>query len=305
MTIAVSILPIVSIIFVGFISVRLGLVPREKWGGVEALGFNVLIPAIIINSIYKSDLSASQVGTYVWVLILVIGVCGLLSLSVRLFLPTGAASFPKLTTLFQSTTRWNAFVALAAGEQIAGGAALSAISVAMAFIIPAINVVNIVVLTTFGEGRATVTGVISGIAKNPLVVACVVGLALNLSGMPLPGQVLAPLDLISRGALAVGLLAVGASLDLKRLLSPSIILVLGVCIRCVLCPVMFLLLGRWVGLDTVQLTCGVLICGVPAASNGYIVAKKMGGDAELYADIVTWQTIIAPFSISVALYGTL
>ena len=253
-------------------------------------------------AVYKSDLSGSLVGTYIWVLFLVIGIVGLLSLSVRLVLPTAAMSSPKLTTLFQATTRWNAFIALAAGEQIAGQSALSVIAVAMAFIIPVINVVNIVVLATFGDGATTVKGVVVGVAKNPLVVACVVGLVLNLSGVALPDQVLQPLDFISRGALAVGLLVVGASLDLKRLFSPSIVLLLGVCTRSLVGPFLFLLLGRWVGLDAVQLICGVLICGVPAASNGYIVAKKMGGDAELYADIVTWQTIVAPLTITLVLY---
>ncbi len=303
MTIAASILPIISIIFVGFLTVRFGLVPKKKWEGVEALGFNILIPSIIINSIYKSDLSGSLIGTYVWVLLLIIGITGLFSLSVRLILPVETIPYPKLTTLFQATTRWNAFIALAAGEQIVGPSALSMISVAMAFIIPVINIVNVVVLATLGDGRATVTGVIRGIAKNPLIIACAIGLAINFSGVTLPEQVAAPLDLISRGALAVGLLAIGASLDLKRLLSPSILLLLGVSLRSFVCPVLFVLLGRWVGLDATQLICGALICGVPAASNGYIVAKKMGGDAELYAGIVTWQTIVAPLSISAVLYA--
>jgi len=52
MTIAAAILPVVSIILVGLLSVRFGLVPKAKWEGVETLCFNILIPAIIINSIY-------------------------------------------------------------------------------------------------------------------------------------------------------------------------------------------------------------------------------------------------------------
>jgi predicted permease len=38
---------------------------------------------------------------------------------------------------------------------------------------------------------------------------------------------------------------------------------------------------------------GVLIFAVPAAANGYVVAQRMGGDADLYADILTWQTILS------------
>ncbi len=303
MTVAASILPIVSVILVGFLCVRTGLVAREKWEGVETLGFNVLIPSIIINSIYKSDLSATQIGAYVWVLFLVIGIVGLFSLSLTL----SSLEIPrsKLSTLFQAATRWNAFIALAVGEQILGQPALSMIAIAMAFIIPAINIANIIVLTIFGGPKPTIAAVAIGVAKNPLVIACAIGLSLNLSGIVLPTQILAPLDLISRAALAVGLLAVGANLDLKRLFSPSVILIMGVALRNFAAPTAFLMIGGWAGLNPIQLACGALICGVPAASNGYIVAKKMGGDAELYADILTWQTVVAPLSITMVLYAAL
>ena len=36
---------------------------------------------------------------------------------------------------------------------------------------------------------------------------------------------------------------------------------------------------------------------VPAASNGYIVARAMGGDAELYADMLAWQTLLSMVAI--------
>jgi predicted permease len=92
-----------------------------------------------------------------------------------------------------------------AGDDVA---ALSVISVAMAFTIPTINIINIFVLAAFGKGTATTMGILVNIVKKPLVIACVIGLALNLSGLVLTEQILAPLDLISRGALAVGLLTV-------------------------------------------------------------------------------------------------
>ena len=42
---------------------------------------------------------------------------------------------------------------------------------------------------------------------------------------------------------------------------------------------------------------GILIMAVPTASNGYILAKKMGGDAALYADILAWQTILSMLTL--------
>ncbi|MEZ5912796.1 MAG: hypothetical protein R3D84_11700 [Paracoccaceae bacterium] len=35
----------------------------------------------------------------------------------------------------------------------------------------------------------------------------------------------------------------------------------------------------------------------PDATNGYVVAREMGGDADLYADILVWQTVLALLSL--------
>ncbi len=48
-----------------------------------------------------------------------------------------------------------------------------------------------------------------------------------------------------------------------------------------------------------ELISGILVFAVPAAANGYIVTKAMGGDAGLYADLVAWQTLLSLVAIPV------
>lgn len=299
MGMAVAIIPIIFVVAAGYFSVKTNLIPREHWKGIEILGFRVLIPAIIVHSIYLSDLSVSRVGPFIWILLTAFILTGLLALSFRFVAATTRLSNPRFTTLFQTATRWNAYIALAAGTQILGDKALVLISVAMAFIIPLINVINIVVLSTFGDGRVKFSAIFLNVLKNPLVIACLVGLGLNLGGIILPKQVLTGIEIISKGALAVGLLAIGAGIDFSRLFSASYALAAGVITRIAVCPAIFVYLGHVYGLTQDQLICGILICSVPAATNGYIVAKQMGGDADLYACILTWQTVFAAFSIPV------
>ena len=68
---------------------------------------------------------------------------------------------------------------------------------------------------------------------------------------------------------------------------------LGAFMRPVLTSSVFVMLGYWIGLSGIQIFAGVLVFAAPAASNGYIVAKQMGGDADLYADIMTWQVVLS------------
>jgi len=301
MTVFYSVMPVVSIILLGFFIARSGLIAESQWDGVENLAFKILIPAIIIHSIYSSDLSLSRAGVYVWMLLLAVGGVGVTVFVLKMLLPSRLLPHPDFTTLFQATTRWNAFIALGAGAQAIGDLAPGLIAVAMAFIIPAINVANIVVLSVYAGKKLRIIDIVLVVAKNPIVIACVVGLLINLAGVTLNDQIRIPLEMVSRSALAVGLLAIGAGLDLSRMFSPSWVLMLGVAVRIILCPLLFFVMATAAGLDSVQLACGLLICGVPAASNGYILAKKMGGNAELFADMVTWQTVLSPITITIGL----
>ncbi len=80
---------------------------------------------------------------------------------------------------------------------------------------------------------------------------------------------------------------------MRRLFHPSGRVVLGVFLRLALGPVVFIGLATLLDLTPLQTLCGAFVLAVPAASNGYILAKKMGGDADLYADILTWQTVLS------------
>ncbi|MBK5933684.1 hypothetical protein C8N32_11436 [Rhodovulum imhoffii] len=299
MTVGLLVLPIILTITVGYLAKRFGAVPRDNWTGIEQLSFKVLIPAIIIQSIYQSDLALSQLGEFIWALLITVSITGILVLASRLVIPHSALGNPQLTTIFQATTRWNAFIALALSSQALGQPGLALISIAMAFIIPFVNVLNIVVLATYGDTPINVRKTVQNIVTNPLILACAIGLFLNFSGVSLASSAESTLKTIGQAAIGIGLLAIGASIDFRKLIAVSWPLAFGTVARLVVGPAIFWLIGQAFGLDNTQMLCGMLICAVPAASNGYIVAKQMGGDADLYAHLLMWQTILAIFTLPI------
>lgn len=293
MAIALSILPIALTILCGHILVRTGILPRDNWGGIETLSYRLLIPVVLVKSIAFSNLSPAEFGPMILALVGALLLAGLGVLLLRLFRTQDKLPNPAFTTLFQTTTRWNAFIALAAAELFVGADGLAMIAVAMAVLIPLINIANIVILAAFGTAKASAKEITIMVLKNPLVQACVIGIAINLSGVQLPDPVTQTLDLIGRAALGIGILAVGAGIDPARLFRSSTTMWLGVVFRMVFCPALFLAVSRFIGLGQTETLVGVLVLAVPAASNGYIVAKQMGGDADLYADVLAWQTVLS------------
>lgn len=69
-------------------------------------------------------------------------------------------------------------------------------------------------------------------------------------------------------------------------------------------PLLMILLSFIVGLDGLARTVAIITGAAPAASAAYLMARKMGGDAQLMANIVTLQVVVSgltlPFFIYVA-----
>ena len=93
------------------------------------------------------------------------------------------------------------------------GLALAAIAVAI--MVPLANALCVVVLMRHtGNGDTDFAMLIKQLAQNPLILACIAGIAVQLLGLPIPKVASTTIDLVGKAALPLGLLAVGASLDL-------------------------------------------------------------------------------------------
>ena len=293
MSVTSTFLPIILTLVCGYAMAQRGHIDKAGWNAIETLSFRLLIPIVLIKSIALSELAPSEFAGLIGATVLTLCLATLIVFAYRALLGSKRLPDPDFTTLVQSTTRWNAFIALAVADLMIGSAALTLIAAAMAILIPLINVFNIVMLAQYGTAKVTPLGVLQRIAQNPLVQGCFIGLALNFSGINLPEVAVQTLELIGRAALGIGLLTVGAALSVKRLLYITPSIAAGVIFRLGVCPMTFIALAPVFGLSELEVISGLLILAVPAAANGYIVARQMGGNAALYADLLSWHTILS------------
>jgi predicted permease len=287
------ILPLVLLVALGQVIAKTGWLALNDWTGLEKLSFRILIPALIIRSIAHSDMTLKSSGLYVVTMLVAFTVAGMLTLLLRMALPKTAIGNPQLSSMFQAVTRWNALITLPVAAQLFGPAGLTTISIAMAFLIPFINIVNIAALATLLAGQFSVGNVLKAIALNPLIIASVIGLLLNISNIPIPAPIDTTLEMTARAALAVGLLCVGAGFNMRRLFHLNWQIVWAVALKSVLAPALVMALAQFFGLGQMEILCAMLVVATPTATNGYIIARQMGGDAELYAIILNWQLVVA------------
>jgi len=199
---------------------------------------------------------------------------------------------PAFSSVYQGAIRFNTYVGLAVALAVFHAEGGTAAALVMAIMIPLINVLCVLVLNAHAGGSATVNGVMRGLIANPLILACLTGIGLNLSGIGLPGGSAAVLEILARAALPLGLLAVGAGLRLEGLRRPGL-LATASALKLLVLPALVATLCWLVQPGALETAVLVTFAALPGASTAYILARQLGGDAPLIAAIVTVETAAA------------
>jgi malonate transporter and related proteins len=297
-----ALLPVFLLIVLGFILKRSLMRLDTQWHGLERLTYYVLFPTLLIQTLVKADLSDVPVAGVGGALLLSALVMSLLCLALRPLLSRWNIDGPAFTSIFQGATRWQTFVALAVSGNLFGNTGLALASVAMVAIIPLVNVFSVSVLAQYASpekqsGRA----IVMTVAQNPLIWACVIGLVVNVTHLPLPKVWHDVAEALGRSSLGIGLLVTGAGLHLEGLLRPSLAASIAVFLKLVLMPVLGIALALWFGITGSSLVIVAVCSAVPCASSAYVLARQMGGDAPLLAQIITLQTILAAITMPVVI----
>ncbi|HZH25981.1 MAG TPA: AEC family transporter [Azospirillaceae bacterium] len=294
-----SLIPTFLIIATGWLCRSTGFVSEQQWSGLERVTYVIFFPALIIDTLSRADLSAVPVLGVGGALVGAILTVAVLVLALRPLLERRCGiDGPSFTSIFQGATRWNTFVGLAVAGSLFGQRGIALIAVAIAAMVPLLNLLAFYVFIRFaGQPRQSPWAILRSFVTNPFIWSCAVGLALNLLAPPLPKPLAAYIDVIGRAALAAGLLIVGAGLDIRRLASPGLPHALSAALKLVLLPLIAWAYAGSVGVSGSDMTVTVIAASVPSASASYVLARQMGGNAGLMAEILTLQTLLALVSM--------
>ena len=289
---ATTLTPIIVLILLGFGLKRARFMSDEAWSGMEKLTYFVLFPVLLVRTLGKQTLAGAPWPS----MLLLITVTLLVAATVLLVwhMLRSSVSGATFTSVFQGGVRFNTYIALAAAQGLFGAEGLALGSVAVGFLIVVINLLCISVFLVWG--KMAVRGVMPFIREvigNPLIIACMIGWVLSLSGVGLPGVTENILEIIGRAALPFGLLAVGAALKPEVIRGHVKPIMIASIVQFGLKPLLVALLIAEIGLSGVA--AGVLIIAfiVPTAPSAYILARQLGGDTEAMASIITFQTLLA------------
>lgn len=298
-----AIAPIFLIIATGYLLFRARIVDESVWSAIEHICFYLLFPFLIIRTLSRANLGSVPVIDFMAVIVVaILGMSALLILIQAFILKRFPQSGPSFSSIFQGATRFHGFVAIAVIGPLYGDAGVTLAALALAIMVPLLNVISVVVLSVYGHSdtRPQVLAVTKKIVTNPLIIACIAGLLFNWFGVP--DILFKAIDIIGAGGLGLGLLAVGASLKLGHAAQHKLLLATGVLTRLIGMPAIVIAMSWLIGLEGTARTVAIIAGAVPTAASSYVMARKMGGNAELMSSIVTFQVIVAFFTLPLFIY---
>lgn len=296
-----SLVPVFLVIITGWAARVTGFVEERHWPGLEKVTYVIFFPAIIIYTLARADLSQVPVLGMGGAMIAAILIIATLLLAARRMLSARLAiDGPAFTSLFQGCTRWNTFVGLAVAGAMYGELGLALMAVAVAAMIPLLNILAIGILVRYASGTPqSPTTLLRTVVTNPFIWSSVTGIILNVGGVPIPNLIESTVGILGDAALAAGLIVVGAGLDMRRLATPRAAHWLSIGLKLLVLPIIAVSIARMAGVSGDDLAIVAIATTVPTASGGYILAKQMGGDAPLMAEIITIQTLLAILTMPV------
>ncbi len=295
-----SLVPVFLVIALGFVIKRMDFPGEGLWVPLDRLTYYIFFPALLLHTLATANLADYDI----WPMASALG-AGLFSMVAILMLLKAVLplSGPQFSSVFQGAARWNGFVALAAIGSLFGPEGVTLAAVAFAVLVPAVNILSVLILTRYaGDTPAGMGTVLRLLSKNPLILACALGILLNITGIGLPGPLAPTFNILGAAALTIGLIAIGAGLKPAHALETGWIVALTSTLRLIVMPL--LMMGWCLAFDVTGLPrLVVLLCGaVPGATSSYILARQLGGDATLMASLITGSTILAAITMPLMLW---
>ncbi|RVU29981.1 AEC family transporter [Neptunomonas marina] len=294
--------PIFFIVFLGFLLKRTRIIDDAFVATASKLVFVVTLPALVFMSISRTNFHAvfnPQMLSYITIATLI--VVALISWQAQRLIQR-----PEDVGVFiQGAFRGNyGIVGLAVSLNIYGDEGLAKASLILALIIPLYNSLSIIALTLPMKQQNNLSAAKVGveILKNPLIIAVLLALPFSYFGFTLPAVINRTGDYFADITLPLALMAVGASLNLKSLKHTSSMAFWATATKLVLIPFVLTCVAALLGFADQDVVLMFVLFGTPTAAASFIMAKAMGGNAELAANIILTTTLGSIVSLGAGIF---
>lgn len=283
--------PVLVLLSIGNVLLRVKLINDAFVATGSRLVFTVALPALLFMSISQADFNHAANPVLIGVGLVGSLVYFLLLMPVSHWLVADKQAKGVVT---QGGFRANmGIIGLAYCTQTYGPEGLAAASVYLGLVTILFNVLSVFILNFYQDGKRSLTAQISGIVKNPLIIAIVIALPFSYFSWTLPTLLISTGDYFAQLTLPLALLCTGASLQFRSLSADWVNISISSISKCLIYPALMVMLAYVAGLRGMPLGIVLLMSIAPTAAASYVMVRAMGGDYRLAASIIAITTILS------------
>ncbi len=297
------VLPNLALMGLGFFMRRKGQASQQFIDQASSFVFNYCLPALLFFSVVDSEVDyAKQIiliaAGVVVTFILFFGS----EVYASRFIKAPADQGVFVQGIFRSNM---AIIGLATVANAYGDVGLSIGAVYMGIVTILFNVLAVITLSRVSKSAddtwvSRSLMIVKKLFTNPLILALLAAFAYK--ALPLPpiaGVIHTTGDLLAAVALPLALLCAGASIDIRSMISPSGLSMQASIGRIIIAPLLAIVVGLGFGLTGVHLGVLFLMVASPTAAASYVMAKAMGGNDILAANILAFTTVVGLFGMAI------
>lgn len=260
------------------------------WAQLEKLIYFVFFPALLFRAIVRAQIdlaaTAGPLQSVVGATLLGMAAAFAARRLFRLAPMTFAAGF-------QCGFRFNSYIAFSVIGRLYGQDGIAAMAILQAVMIPIVNTAAVWALAHHGDAR-----VWKELARNPLIIATVLGIVASFAGVPIPDALDHALALFAQPTVSLGLITIGAALRLESVQASRGAFAYLSAVKLIAVPLTAYGIGRAIGLAPLPFHTAVVFAALPTATSAYILAARMGGDKRFVAALIAVQTLAAMVTLS-------
>lgn len=279
--------PICILLFLGWFLKRIKFINDAFVDNASKLVFKVTLPALLFLSIVNADHSVQINPAYIAYGLLANFIFFLLtSFSCKIFIKEKQEHGVIIQGGFRANT---AIIGLAYVANIYGdsGVALAAVYVASLTIL--YNILSVICLTP-AHSQLKLRGVVFSIIKNPLIIGIMMGVALLALNIKVPTVLTDTGQYFANMTLPLALLCTGATLSLGELRNKGVNVWFASFFKLLLAPILITGSAYFLGFSQIELGLLFFMTAAPTAAASYVMARSMGGNANLAANIIAITT---------------
>ncbi len=290
--------PIFLVILLGWFLGKIGLFTEGFTSVADKYVFKVALPVLLFEDIVQMDLRADFSVKFVLFCVIATTImffgCWL---GARLFLKDKSM----VGAFAQAAARGSAAVlGIAFVENIYGDAGMTPMMIVAA--VPLFNIYSVLILTFSAQGEQQKSGMVKktlvNVAKNPIILGILVGVAWNLAGIPVPTILGSAVSNVANTATPIALLVLGATFRGREALAKIGPTMAATLIKLVVIPAVFFPVAIALGFRNSELVAFLIMLASPTTVTCYIMAKNMDNDAVLSASVVMCSTLLSSVTLT-------